>query len=120
MTAGAFVVAWLAIAGIPPFSGFWAKDDVLAKAFYSDHYGLWAVGLLAAILTGPYMTRQVWLTFYGNERFELAGADDRGPAVVDDEVDVTATPTVAYGDPVGAPARHHAPHESGADDGRTR
>jgi NADH-quinone oxidoreductase subunit L len=112
LTAGAFVVAWLAISGIPPFSGFWAKDDVLAKAFYSDHYGLWAVGLLAAILTGAYMTRQVWLTFYGNERFELAGADDRGAGSGHDEVDVTATPTVAYGDPVGSPVRHHAPHEA--------
>ncbi|HEY7437801.1 MAG TPA: NADH-quinone oxidoreductase subunit L, partial [Acidimicrobiia bacterium] len=46
-TAIAFVVAWLTISGIPPFSGFWAKDDVLSSAFFGSNYAVWAVGLLA-------------------------------------------------------------------------
>ena len=118
-TAIAFVIAFLAIAGVPPFAGFWAKDGVLEKAFQTDHYGLWIVGLLAAILTGAYMTRQVLLTFYGNERWEATDAvatehdeaehtDDDGAHVV--TID-PATPTVSYGEPPRTPVLHHEPHE---------
>ena len=65
-TAIAFVIAFLAIAGVPPFAGFWAKDGVLEKAFQPTEYALWIVGLLAAILTGalhdppgpPHLLRQ--------------------------------------------------------------
>ena len=72
VTAATFIIGWLAIAGVPPFAGFWSKDDILAKAWYSggaSGKALWAVGLAAAILTAFYMTRQVWLVFYGNERW---------------------------------------------------
>jgi NADH-quinone oxidoreductase subunit L len=72
ITAGTFIVGWLAIAGMPPFAGFWAKDEILAQAWYRGDYGLWAVGALAAVLTAFYMTRQVWLVFYGNERWRAA------------------------------------------------
>ena len=75
-TAFAFVIAFLAIAGVPPFAGFWAKDGVLEKTFQSDQYAMWIVGLAAAILTGAYMTRQVFLVFYGNERFRAVDAVD--------------------------------------------
>jgi NADH-quinone oxidoreductase subunit L len=76
LTAGTFIIGWLAIAGVPPFAGFWSKDEILAKAWFSDITGgkaLWAVGLIAALLTAFYMTRQVWLVFFGNERFETDG-----------------------------------------------
>jgi NADH-quinone oxidoreductase subunit L len=69
ITAATFIVGWLAIAGVFPFSGFWSKDEILAKAWFSDEYALWAIGSAAAILTAFYMTRQVWLVFYGPERF---------------------------------------------------
>ena len=65
-----FIVGWLAIAGVFPLAGFWAKDEILAKAYFSQNYGLWAVGLVAAVFTAFYMTRQVWLVFYGNERWQ--------------------------------------------------
>jgi NADH-quinone oxidoreductase subunit L len=104
-TAIAFVIAWLAIAGVPPFSGFFAKDGVLENAFEHSDYGLWIVGLAAAVLTGAYMTRQVYLTFMGNERWEV---DGEAPAV--DRI-VPDTPTVGYGEPPRTPALHHAPHE---------
>src|SRR5680860_1468575 len=58
LTGLAFVVAWLAIAGVPPLAGFWAKDDVIGDAFYSGGYALWIVGLSAALFTGLYMTRE--------------------------------------------------------------
>jgi NADH-quinone oxidoreductase subunit L len=69
ITAGTFIIGWLAIAGIFPFAGFWSKDEILASAWATNNYALWAVGVIAAILTAFYMTRQVWLVFYGNERW---------------------------------------------------
>ena len=69
VTAMTFVIGWLAIAGVIPFAGFWSKDEILAKAWAHHSYGLWAVGVVAALFTAFYMTRLVWLTFYGPERF---------------------------------------------------
>jgi len=68
VTAGTFVVGWLAIAGVPPFAGFWSKDEILAFA-WNESPLLWAVGLVTAVLTAFYMTRQVVLTFFGRGRF---------------------------------------------------
>ena len=44
ITAGTFIVGWLAIAGVFPFAGFWSKDEILAKAWFRHNYALWAVG----------------------------------------------------------------------------
>ncbi len=77
ITAGTFAIGWLAIAGVPPFAGFWSKDEILAFA-WNESPLLWLVGLVTAILTAFYMTRQVILTFLGRERFS-----DPRPAEVD-------------------------------------
>jgi NADH-quinone oxidoreductase subunit L len=69
ITAATFIVGWLAIAGVPPFSGFWSKDDILIYA-YDYSKVLWFVGFVTAILTGYYMTRQVMLVFYGEARWQ--------------------------------------------------
>ncbi len=76
ITAMTFIVGWLAIAGVPPFSGFWSKDEILLYAWNYDGLGgpaggkvLWAIGLVTALLTAFYMTRQVILTFFGRTRF---------------------------------------------------
>ena len=60
-------IGWLAISGIPPFAGFWSKDEILAGAWAVDGYGpaLWAVGFVTAILTAFYMTRLMIMTFFG-------------------------------------------------------
>ncbi len=71
VTAGTFIVGWLAIAGVPPFSGFWSKDEILAYAWDSSP-ALWAVGIVTAALTAFYMSRLVFMTFYGEARH---GAD---------------------------------------------
>ena len=71
-TFGTFIIGWLAIAGVFPLAGFWAKDEILAKAFFSGNYGLWVVGLVAAVFTAFYMTRQVWLVFYDGERWQTS------------------------------------------------
>jgi NADH-quinone oxidoreductase subunit L len=76
ITFPAFTVAWLAIIGIPPFSGFFAKGDVLTNAFEHNKF-LWAIGVVTAILTAYYMTRLFVLTFRGQERFrELTSGHD--------------------------------------------
>ena len=111
-TAGAMVVAWLAIAGVPPLSGFFSKDEIISQAFLRDKYGLWIVGIIAAGFTAVYMTRLIFLTFYGNERFELDGpADAEAAHAPVDDPDSDPSPTVSYGDPVPVPSGH-APHES--------
>src|SRR4051812_17182444 len=75
ITAGTFIVAWLTIAGIPPLSGFWSKDEILAAA-YNKSAVLWVIGALTAGLTAYYMTRQVKLTFYGDDRWREDQADE--------------------------------------------
>jgi len=93
VTAVTFIVGWLAIAGIIPFSGFWSKDSILAKAWIHGDYGLWVVGSIAAIATAFYMTRQVWLVFYGTERWnepvhaEVEAAEASEPVAVEAEHD---------------------------------
>jgi NADH-quinone oxidoreductase subunit L len=69
-TSTTFIIATLAIAGIPPLAGFFSKDEILWQAFsspYGDHV-LWAVGVLVAFLTALYMFRQVFMVFYGECR----------------------------------------------------
>ena len=79
ITAFTFIIGWLAIAGVPPFSGFWSKDEILLYAWNADAVGgkaLWAIGLVTALLTAFYMTRQVILTFYGRTRFFDVTSDE--------------------------------------------
>jgi NADH-quinone oxidoreductase subunit L len=61
-------IGYLALAGIPPFAGFWSKDEILADAFGHGHYIVWVVLTIAAFLTAFYMTRQVVVVFLGNFR----------------------------------------------------
>jgi len=67
-THGVMLIACIAIAGIPPFAGFFSKDEILHDAFASGHYGVWLVGLLGAGLTAFYMFRLYVLTFRGPSR----------------------------------------------------
>lgn len=70
VTYWTFLAATLAIAGIPPLSGFFSKDEILWKAFSSPqgHWALWLIGFAAAGLTAFYMFRLVFLTFHGECR----------------------------------------------------
>ena len=101
----AMMAGWLAICGIPIWAGFFSKDEILYKTFAAPNipapwnYVLWIVGLITAVLTAVYMTRMMWMTFYGTERFHeavseppaiaggltLNGHDDAGH--VDDDED---------------------------------
>jgi NADH-quinone oxidoreductase subunit L len=108
ITSGTFIVGWLAIAGVPPFSGFWSKDDILLGAWEKNRL-LWLIGLVTALMTAYYMSRQVFLVFFGGERWKRA--DSKTPA------DAHAEPDHEPAAAVGAAAEHGAhgdfkPHES--------
>lgn len=71
-TYGTFLVSTLAIAGFPPFAGFFSKDEILWKTFSSEQGGvaLWLVAVVAAGLTAFYMFRLVFLVFHGETRVD--------------------------------------------------
>ncbi len=64
------LIGTLAIAGIPGFSGFFSKDEILWKALSSAHgpWWLWLIGAVAAALTTFYMFRLIFMTFFGKLR----------------------------------------------------
>jgi NADH-quinone oxidoreductase subunit L len=113
ITAATFIFGWLAIAGIVPFAGFWSKDEILAKAWFAHDYGLWAIGASAALITAFYMTRQVWLVFYGSERFRddaaFLGGDEQEAAAAQAEAEALAEAGAGHG---GAAHGGAEPHES--------
>jgi NADH-quinone oxidoreductase subunit L len=71
VTAFTFIIGWLAIAGVPPFAGFWSKDEILLYTLAKSPV-LYVLGLVAALLTAYYMTRQVIMVFYGKARWHDA------------------------------------------------
>ncbi|MFN4986639.1 MAG: NADH-quinone oxidoreductase subunit L [Ignavibacteria bacterium] len=70
ITYRTFLIGTLAISGIPFFSGFFSKDEILWFAWLNGSPILWAVGALAALTTAFYMWRLTSLTFLGEERFD--------------------------------------------------
>jgi NADH-quinone oxidoreductase subunit L len=70
VTFWVFVIATLALMGIPPFAGFFSKDEIIATAWHTHHYPIYVVTLATAFFTALYMTRAVLLTFFGNYRGE--------------------------------------------------
>jgi NADH-quinone oxidoreductase subunit L len=69
-TFGVMAVGTIAIAGIPPFAGFFSKDEILWKAWSSPHGGkiFWAIGIVTALMTSFYMFRLLFMTFFGERR----------------------------------------------------
>ena len=109
ITSATFIVAWFSIAGLPPFSGFFAKGDVLLNAF-QDNRLLWALGVLTAVLTAYYIGRETMLAFFGTPRWkdpQLAGAAGAPPSP-----SVAPVPGLSLGDVEGHGAVHGEPHES--------
>ncbi|MGH9059861.1 MAG: NADH-quinone oxidoreductase subunit L, partial [Acidimicrobiales bacterium] len=103
LTFPTFIVGYLALSGIPPFDGFWSKDDILASAYHMNFF-LWLAGAVTAGITAYYMSRQVSLVFFGKARWEEHG---RAGAHGDDAQGEEAHGVEAHG--VEA---HRRPHES--------
>ena len=99
-----FLMGWLAIMGIPPFSGFFSKDEILWEAFSSSrgHVLLWALGALGAAMTAFYMTRLMCLTFWGKSRVSKDVHPHESPALMTGPLIVLAILSV-FGGLIGIP-----------------
>src|SRR5579862_4518004 len=67
ITFATMMIGTLAIAGIPPFSGFFSKDEILFRAFVANK-AIWVLAVLTALMTAFYMTRLMAMTFFGGYR----------------------------------------------------
>jgi len=79
VTFATFGLGYLALIGIPPFSGFFSKDAIIEAAFGEEGWRGWVFGgaaLLAAGLTAFYMTRLMLMTFFGKQRWKELKSDD--------------------------------------------
>jgi len=68
VTFWTMLIAGGALAALPPLAGFWSKDEILGAAFTNGQLVLYAIGIVTAILTAFYVTRALWMTFYGEPR----------------------------------------------------
>jgi NADH-quinone oxidoreductase subunit L len=80
-TSATFFVGGLALAGCPPFSGFFSKDAILALA-YQHNLPIFTFGLISAFLTAFYVSRAVVVVFFGKPRSELARSGTESPLVM--------------------------------------
>ena len=94
ITFWTFLIGTIAIAGLPPFAGFFSKDEILWKTYSSGHTVLWALAVVAAFLTATYMFRLLYMTFYGESRAAHAPASAHS----------------AHGTPHPAPSTAHSAH----------
>jgi NADH-quinone oxidoreductase subunit L len=72
ITWATFGIGWLAILGVPPFSGFWSKDKIIEAAFIGEGWRPWVFGLAALLgagVTAFYMSRLFFMTFHGKKRW---------------------------------------------------
>ncbi len=104
-TAATFVIASLAIAGVPPLAGFWSKDEILLAAHSSGNMFIYGVLLLTAFLTAFYMFRLVFLAFFGKPRNPKIHAHE-SPAVMTIPLWILAIGSIVVGLP-GSPWMGH-------------
>ena len=128
-----FAAGWLAILGIPPFSGYWSKDKIIEAAFVGEGWQPWVFGLAAMVgagITAFYMSRLFFMTFHGKARWndgknDLPGVEQHpheSPALMTVPMIVLAIGSVALGgvlmigdgfttwlEPVTGVAEHHEP-----------
>jgi NADH-quinone oxidoreductase subunit L len=82
VTFWTFLFGTLALCGVPPFSGFYSKDSILAQALEQKNYPLFVLGVFVAGLTTFYMFRLFFVAFVGRSRTEAAGHAHESPAVM--------------------------------------
>ncbi|MBI4504054.1 MAG: NADH-quinone oxidoreductase subunit L [Chloroflexi bacterium] len=113
ITAITFAVGGLALAGVPPFSGFFSKDEILASALHAGQPVLFAVGLATAVMTAFYVSRARLLAFWGAPRWSASAAGSpggsrdhagHGGSADGHDAHAAGAPHDAHG--------HGAPHES--------
>jgi len=103
VTYKTFLVASLAISGIPPLSGFFSKDEILWETFATGHFFLYLIGLITALMTAFYVFRLFNLTFEGKPRFPSHIHPHESPKVMTIPLIILAVLS-AIGGFVGIPA----------------
>jgi NADH-quinone oxidoreductase subunit L len=100
MLIGAF-----SMVGIIPFAGFWAKDEIIGAAFVKGYYVVWAVAMVTVLLTGIYVFRLIFLTFFGENRAdaEVQAHIHESPPVMTVPLIILAIPALLLGLVVGVP-----------------
>jgi NADH-quinone oxidoreductase subunit L len=81
-TAAVMIAGWLAIIGFPGTSGFFSKDQILEGAYATGHTAIWILLLVATAGTGFYMSRLIFLTFFGRGRLDPDKHPHESPPVM--------------------------------------
>jgi len=99
VTFGTFLIATLALCGVPPFSGFFSKDELIAATLNPQHGQpvLFGVAVAVAMLTTFYMFRLVFIAFLGPERSDAPGHAHESPRVMTLPLLVLAVPSALAG-----------------------
>jgi NADH-quinone oxidoreductase subunit L len=112
ITYATMFIGSVAISGIPPLAGFFSKDEILAEAFKTGFYVVWAIGLVVAAMTAFYMFRLMGLTFWGVFRGpkEIWDRIHESPAVMTIPLILLAIPSLFLGLAIGFPPEHGLLH----------
>jgi NADH-quinone oxidoreductase subunit L len=105
ITFWTMLIGALSMVGVIPFAGFWAKDEILGATFIDGYYLVWAVGLLIVLLTGIYVFRLIFLTFFGENRSdaEVQAHIHESPPVMTVPLILLSIPALGLGLLVGVP-----------------
>jgi NADH-quinone oxidoreductase subunit L len=104
VTFWTMLIAGGALAALPPLAGFWSKDEIVSAAFLSGQTALWAVGIITAVLTAFYVTRAMWMTFFGEPRdHHLYDHAHESPAVMTLPLILLAVGSAVLGVVIGFP-----------------
>jgi NADH-quinone oxidoreductase subunit L len=109
VTFWVYMAGTLALAGLPPFAGFWSKDEILADASHAFP-AAYIMLTIAAFFTAFYMGRQVWLVFFGKPRTHAAAVAKESPALMTVPLIVLALLSV-FGGALNIPEITEAMHE---------
>jgi len=113
ITTACWIVSTAALCGVPLFSGFFSKDEIIDNAHHNGYTVFFIIGLIGVFMTTAYMTRATYLTFFGKARGAAAGEhhDEHAEAVVHADPHLAAQDEHALDDAHDA---HAGPHESPA------
>jgi NADH-quinone oxidoreductase subunit L len=105
ITFWTMLIGALAMVGIIPFAGFWAKDEIIGAAFLRGYYVVWAVAMITVLLTGIYVFRLIFMTFWGKSRAdeEVQHHIHESPPIMTIPLIILAIPAVGLGLLVGLP-----------------
>lgn len=91
-----YLIGTIALAGLPPFAGFWSKDEILLDASLHNQTVYWLL-TIAAFFTAFYMGRQIWMVFFGEARTDASKHAEESPKVMTLPLVVLAILSVAGG-----------------------